>query len=322
MPSFAEMKSRRGGSSLSQLNTELEKLGGKKNYSDDRIWKPTPDKAGNYTGIIRFLPSVEDEPVPITELYNHGFKVGNRWFIENCPTTLGLDCPVCRANSELWQDGSDASKAIASQRKRRHSFFANILVVNDPANPENNGKVMIYRFGKQIMEKIDAAREPINPDIDPPFNPFDMWEGRNFKVVVKKNSNGFAGYTDSQWLTEEPIADSDEAIEKIWDGVYALKEFVAEDKFMSFDDLQDKFDNVVNNGRSSTRTAEDATENAPQQSGFQESDNMNRLREKRAAQTEAEAAPFEPTESTSPAAPEATEAEGRNLDHYKSLLSD
>jgi len=179
--SFKDMKSR-SKKGFEKLNKELEKINtSNSSFKDDRIWKATQDKSGNGYAVIRFLPAPEGEDVPWVRRFNHGFKGPGGWCIENCPTTIDGSCPICEANSELWNSGTESNKNIARDRKRKLSYYANILVVSDSTHPENDGKVFLFRFGKKIFDKIQEAMNPEFED-ENPVNPFDFWEGANFKL--------------------------------------------------------------------------------------------------------------------------------------------
>ncbi|HCX21718.1 MAG TPA: single-stranded DNA-binding protein, partial [Cytophagales bacterium] len=156
------------------LLEELNKIssGSTKSYQDDRFWKPERDKADNGFAIVRFLPAVDGEDVPFVRIFNHGFKGVGGWMIENCPTTIGLTCPVCEANSELWNSGVESDKDIARNRKRKLQYIANIMVVSDPKNPQNEGKVFLYKFGKKIFDKVNESMNPEFED-EEAINPFD-----------------------------------------------------------------------------------------------------------------------------------------------------
>ena len=158
----------------------------KKSYQDDRLWKPTMDKTGNGYAVIRFLPAVEGEDMPWAKVWNHAFQgPTGQWYIENSLTTLGQNDPVSEMNSAYWNSGVESDKEIARRQKRKLQYFANIYVVQDPANPQNEGKVMLYRFGKKIFDKCMEAMQPAFQD-ESPVNPFDFWEGANFKLKLRK----------------------------------------------------------------------------------------------------------------------------------------
>jgi len=183
----------------------------KNNYEDDRIWKPTPDKAGNATATIRFLPKHPDDELPWVKVFSHGFQgPSGRWYIENSLTTLGESDPVGELNSKLWNSGVEANKEIARKQKRRLHFYSNVLVIADPANPENEGKVMLFRYGKRIFDKIMDKAKPTFED-EKPVNVFDLWEGANFKLRMKK-VEGYPNYDSSSFSDPAPVAPSDEAI--------------------------------------------------------------------------------------------------------------
>ena len=173
--SFSQLKNNR---SFDNLNAQLQKLGGneQKSFGDDRLWKPDVDKAGNGYAVLRFLPAPEGEDMPFVRIWDHGFQGPGGWYIENSRTTLGDADPVSEYNSQLWNSGIESNKDIVRKQKRRLSFYSNIYVVNDPAHPENEGKVFLYKYGKKIFEKLEDLMNPQFPD-DAAVNPFDFWEG-------------------------------------------------------------------------------------------------------------------------------------------------
>jgi hypothetical protein len=261
---FASLKRSRE-ESVRQLNEKADKLaGGKTSYVDERIWKPTKDKAGNADAVIRFLDTPLNaektalENSPVVQRYSHGFEVNGKWLIEDCPTTLGLPCPICDANSELWNTGLDSNKKIASSRKRKLSYYANIYVISDQGNPENEGKVFLYRFGRQIWDIIEEARQPQSA-LDEAMNPFDMWTGANLRVRVRKNEGGYDTYTSSAFESPKPLSNSDDKIKEIWLQAYPLEPEISPTLFKSYDELKTRFDEVVGN---KTRIVNPSTESA------------------------------------------------------------
>lgn len=245
----------------SQLQAQLEQMTstGSFNQADAREWSLTTDKAGNGQALIRFLPAKDDNSTPFVKIYNHGFKVGSRWFIENCPTTnQSCECPVCQANSELWNSGVESDKDIAKNRKRKLSYWANILVIKDPSNDENNGKVFKYRFGQKIMDKIQAM---INVDVDMGEKPVDVtcvFEGCNFLLKTKKVSN-FANYDEAKFQSQGEIDRiNDPAFQSfLMENMNDLNEIVAADKFKTTEELQAKFNQVVGGGSRQAPAAQD-----------------------------------------------------------------
>lgn len=245
---------------ISKLTQELEKMnkGGGQSYKDDRLWRPELDKASNGFAVIRFLPPVDGEEVPWVRVFNHGFKGPGGWFIENCPTTVGKKCPVCEANSELWNSGNDSSKTLASARKRKLSYISNILVVSDPKHPENEGKVFLFKYGKKIFDKIMEKLQPESTEYDPvdPVNVFDFWEGANFKLRVRSVA-GFVNYDKSEFEASSALLDGNDAqLEKIYEKQYSLKAFTDPAEFKDYDELKKKFENVIN-GTGPSNSAED-----------------------------------------------------------------
>ena len=216
----------------------------KKSYKDERLWKPELDKSGNGYAVIRFLPSVEGEDLPWAKVWNHAFQgPTGQWYIENSLTTLGQKDPVSEYNSKLWNSGVESDKEIARKQKRKLQYFSNILVVSDSKHPENEGKVFLFRFGKKIFDKLMAAMQPEFED-ESPINPFDFWEGANFKLKIRK-VDGFWNYDKSEFEAPSPIADDDAKVEEIWKSQYPLAEFTASTNFKSYDELSTRFHAVI-----------------------------------------------------------------------------
>ena len=229
----------------------------KKSYVDERLWKPELDKSGNGYAVIRFLPAVKGEDLPWAKVWNHAFQgPTGQWYIENSLTTLSQKDPVSEHNTALWNTGLESDKEIARKQKRKLQYFSNIYVVSDAKHPENEGKVFLFRYGKKIFDKITAAMSPEFED-EKAINPFDFWEGANFKLKIRK-VDGYWNYDKSEFDSPTPIKENDEAIEQIWDKQYALKPFLAPENFKSYDELKSKLDKVLTGSRS-TGTAEDVT---------------------------------------------------------------
>ena len=239
---------------IGELNKVAEPQTQKQSYQDDRFWKPELDKSGNGYAVFRFLPAVKNEDLPWARLWSHAFQGPGGWYIENSLTTLNKKDPVSESNSLLWNSGVDADKEIARKRKRKLSYVANVLIINDAKHPENEGQVKLFKFGKKIFDKITEAMKPEFED-EKPINPFDFWEGANFKLKIRK-VDGYWNYDKSEFDSASAIADNDEAIEEIWNKQYALKPFLAPENFKSYDELKSKLDKVLS-GVSNTGTAED-----------------------------------------------------------------
>ena len=247
---FSDMKKRSGD--VSALSQKMEKMNDKKSYKDDRYWRPELDKSSNGYAVIRFLPAAGDEELPFARLYTHGFQGKGGWFIENCPTTLGKKCPVCEANSELWNSGLESDKDLARGRKRRLSYISNILVVSDPTNPQNEGKVFLYKYGKKIFDKIQESMKPEFED-ESPVDPFDFWKGANFKLKVRKVA-GYINYDKSEFEAQCALFDGDDSrLEDLWKSEYSLQDIIAPSEFKSHEELKDKFDGVIGNDIRSTQ---------------------------------------------------------------------
>jgi len=232
--SFADLKQSRQ-SNLDKLTQELNKLANPQQQggsSDDRFWKPEVDKSGNGYAVIRFLPAPQGEDVPFVRVWDHGFKgPQGQWYIERSLTTIGQKDPVSEYNTMLWNSGVEANKQQVREQKRRLSFYSNIYVVKDPADPENEGKVFLYRYGKKIFDKLNDLMNPQFED-EKPINPFDFWEGANFKLKIR-NVEGYRNYDKSEFETPAPLLDDDSALESMWAKQYGLNEFVDPTNFKS-----------------------------------------------------------------------------------------
>ena len=243
MASFKDLKKNRM-SNLESLSKQVEKLAEKPSYEDDRIWKCERDKSGNGYAVIRFLPASQTEDVPWVQMWSHGFKGPGGWYIENSLTTLGKDDPVSKANTALWNSGIESDKNIARDRKRKLSYYSNILVLEDSANAENEGKVFLFRYGKKIFEKITGVMNPEFKD-ETPMNPFDFWEGADFKIKIRQ-VDGYANYDKSEFSNQTKLFDGDDPkCETTWKQQYLLQELVSPDKFKSYQELEARFNTVI-----------------------------------------------------------------------------
>ena len=243
--SFSNLKKQSSlGSLTAKLVSQVEKMNKGSNGVDDRLWKPEVDKAGNGYAVVRFLPAPDGEDLPWAKLYTHAFQGPGGWFIENSLTTLGQKDPVSEYNSQLWNSGVDSDKEVARKQKRKLSYYSNVYVVKDPSNPANEGKVFLFRFGKKIFDKITAAMQPEFED-ETPINPFDFWQGANFKIKIKKVA-GYWNYDSSEFSAPEALlGGDDDALETLWKQEFSLAEIVAPDQFKSYEDLKKRLDYVL-----------------------------------------------------------------------------
>lgn len=242
---FSALKKNRT-KTLEKLNSQLEKIS-KPSYQDPnegKFWKPTRDKAGNGFAVIRFLPAPAGEEMPFVRLWDHGFQgPTGLWYIENSLTTLGQDDPVSEYNSKLWNSGIEADKEQARKQKRRLKYIANVYIVKDSGNPENEGKVFMYQFGKKIFDKLNDLMNPSFED-ETPVNPFDMWEGANFRLKIRQ-FEGYPNYDKSEFDPAEPLSSDDAELERIWGEEHSLQEMVSEKNFKSYADLKTKLYRVL-----------------------------------------------------------------------------
>ena len=241
--SFADLK-RKSQSNFDFLQKELEKSSSNKNV-DERFWKPEVDASGNGYAVIRFLPAPEGETLPWAKLYSHAFQGPGGWYIENSRTTLDRNekDPVGEVNRRLWNSGSDEDKETARKQKRKLQYYSNIYVVKDPKHPENEGKVFLYKYGKKIHDKILAAMQPEFQD-ETPVNVFDLWEGANFKLKIKKVA-GYWNYDSSEFDSVSALSADDDELEATWKSEHSLEAFTAKDQFKSYEDLERRLNMVL-----------------------------------------------------------------------------
>ncbi len=240
--SFADLKAK--ANDMSSLVGAAQSTTEKKSYGDDRMWKPTVDKAGNGYAVIRFLPTVEGDDLPWAKFWDHFFQgPTGQWYVEKSLTTIQKDDPVSEMNSKLWNTGIEADKDTARRRKRRLHYVSNIYVVSDPDNPENNGKTFLYTYGAKIFEKIMDSMQPKYED-ETPVNPFDLWKGANFKMKIAQVA-GFRNYDRSEFGAAEPLNADDSVLEGIYNQQFALKEFTDPSTFKSYSELNLKLTRVL-----------------------------------------------------------------------------
>lgn len=261
--SFANLKKNRD--QISKLIGAAEAAGsggGKKNYGDDRVWKPTVDKAGNGYAVLRFLPAAEGQDLPWVRYWDHGFKgPTGQWYIEKSLTSIGGEDPVSEANSALWATGTEQAKDEVRRRKRRLHYVVNAMVVSDPGNPQNEGKVVLYQFGKKIFDKIMDVMQPQFAD-EEPVNPFDFWTGANFKLKIRQ-VEGYRNYDKSEFASPSALSADDSELETVYGKQHDLTEFTDPKSYKSYDELKAKLDKVMGYATMTTAAAVALEETAP-----------------------------------------------------------
>ena len=246
-------------SDFSKIAGEFEKIANPetantKSYADDRFWRLEGDKAGNGTATLRFLPRVEGDELPWVRIFSHGFQgPTGKWYIENSLTTLGENDPVGELNTQLWNAGTEANKEIARKQKRKLSFIANVLIVSDPKHPENEGQVKLFKFGKKIFDKIMDKARPTFED-EKPVNVFDLWEGANFKLRMRKK-DGYANYDESLFSEPVAISENEEDLLRVVNSQHKLTEFTDRKNFKSYDDLKKKLSEVLSGDSFASKSA-------------------------------------------------------------------
>ena len=231
------------GSLTSKLVKEVEKMSSTGGGADERLYKPVVDKTGNGFAVIRFLPAPDGEELPWAKMYSHAFQGPGGWYIENSLTTIGGKDPLGEHNRDLWNTGTEANKETVRKQKRKLNYYSNIYVVKDPANPQNEGKVFLFKYGKKIFDKIMEAMQPEFAD-ELSINPFDLWQGSNFKLkIVKKD--GYWNYDKSEFGSSEPLLSDDDAMEALWKKEYSLAAVTAPDQFKSYEELENRLKIVL-----------------------------------------------------------------------------
>jgi len=259
--SFASLKKNRK-TDLEKLNQSIEKINNPKNNfsrDDERFWKAELDKSGSGYAVIRFLPALDDDKTAFVRVFNHGFQGPGGWYIENSLTTIGQKDPLSEYNSVLWNSGIEANKEIARKQKRRLTYFSNIYVVEDKANPQNEGKVFLFRFGKKIFDKISSMSNPEFED-ETEVDVFNLWDGANFKLKIRK-VDGFSNYDKSEFMTSAPLSEDESEMERVFGEQHDLEEFIDQKSFKTYDELKTRLDTVLGNIQTAAMTAPTSVEN-------------------------------------------------------------
>jgi hypothetical protein len=260
------------------------------------------DKAGNGYAIIRFLPAPGGEDVPFVRLFTHGFKGPGGWYIENSLTTIGQQDAIAELNTRLWNSGIESDKETVRKQKRQLNYYSNIYVVKDPANPANEGKVFLFRYGKKIFDKITDLMNPQFED-EKPVDPFNLWTGANFKLKIRKYE-GYPNYDKSEFDTAGPLLDDDDALEAIWKSEYSLKELLDPKNFRTYDELKRRLDRALG------LTAGTAPSNARQQ--FVDEEDMPPF----------DPAPMARTQEARPAPATSVDDDDEDFEFFKKLAED
>lgn len=250
---------------LDSIEQQTDKASKTKNYVDDRVWKLTRDKAGNGAALIRFLqaPPGSKNPYYVTQ-YDHSFAVlggkvvdgktpGARWYIEKSLSSLEDETGkqnihqdyLAEQNQLLWQTGIKEHQDIARSRSRRTNYYCNILVINDPAHPENNGKVFLWRFPKTVLGMIKEQIQPLDDEFGEqktPVNPFDIDEGANFKLKMRIGENGHPSYDKCEFQKPSVLCDGDEdEMNRVLESLYSIDDINSPKNFKTYEELKKRF---------------------------------------------------------------------------------
>lgn len=267
MSTFAELRKKQNR--IDDLRSKVEQDNGSNDRKkDDRYWSPTTDDQGNGSAVIRFMPEPPNEDFPWVKLYNRAFQgPSKKWYINNCRTTINEKDPVQEITSKLYDSGIESDKKAASSIKRKLSFVSNVLIVDDPAHPELNGSVKLFRYGKKIKDMLDSAIVPEFAE-DKPLNPFDLWEGANFRLKIRQ-VDGFRNYEKSSFASPSAVPHDDEYLEKLWKTCHSLQDVISADKFKSYDVLKEEMIKVLGPTIGSVSTGALSEDASPAKSGYQ-----------------------------------------------------
>jgi hypothetical protein len=166
------------------------------------------------------------------------------WYIERSLTSIGQNDPVSEMNSRLWNSGRDEDKEIVRSRKRRLHYVSNIYVVSDPANPQNEGKVFLFQYGKKIFDKIMDIMQPQFQD-EEPVDPFDFWEGADFKLKIRQ-VEGYRNYDKSEFSNPSPLLEGEDSeLEAVYNKMHSLQGYVDPKEFKTYDELKTRLIRVL-----------------------------------------------------------------------------
>ena len=261
--SFADYKKKsKLGSLTDKLVEKFNKMDeGSSRDEDNRIWTPKMGKSGTGEATVRFLPGGGgNDEVAYVEVYSHAFKgTTGKWLIEGCPTTLGQTCGICDSNRKMWAEGREnivRGDDDNPGRKRKLNYYSNVYIIDDPVNPENNGKVKIYKYGVKILDKIKLALAPASKR-KKPLEVFDLFKGADFNIIINKKMK-YWNYDDSEFLDSEPLLGGDEdKLEEIYNSLYDLTEFTNPKNFKSAAELQSRLSLVDGNSSSASNKRPD-----------------------------------------------------------------
>lgn len=217
------------------------------------FYQPSADKGrdGVYKALVRFLPNVHNPAQSKIMKYYVWLEdpTTNEGFSVDCPSTVGKKSILKDMYWKLKKSESVKDQELAdSHFSRVESHIALVQILKDPNQPELEGKIMVYKFGAKINQKIEAQ---LKPEFGDPVNPFDLFEGKVFALhIVKKmkwnnyDQCGFVGDKTPLVLDGQPIKRTKEDMEKVtaW-----LKENSTDISKYAYKDWDDEMTNKVLN---------------------------------------------------------------------------
>lgn len=243
----------------------------KTSFVDERFYKLTKDANGNGAAIIRFLPDPEKTPLLKLFKINVNTQKGaeKRWFSDWSPQNIGKPDPFHDEWAKNWQSGN---KDEARKFSRQTRYLANIYVVKDPGNPENEGKVFILDMSQSLKDIVQDALMPSKAEMElgkQPLQLFNPLQGNSFKLASKKGANGFINYDASAPLTQidSIVSSKEEALDLIMNKCHKLSDFLKPEMYKSTEELKEKlkyvkFEDSKEKNESESEVVDIATLNA------------------------------------------------------------
>jgi len=195
-------------------------------------------EVGN-TYTVRLLPNIKDPSKTFFHYYSVGwtsFATG-QYITYVSPSTFGERDPVLEAKYRILRNDSESEelKKKASTVLRSEKWMVNAYVVKDSKNSDNEGKIMIVRYGKQLHKIImDAIEGEGSEDYGPRI--FDLSSnGCNLVIKVEKQGD-YPTYVSSKFSMPKAVEGLDDAkIENVYSNSLDLASVLP---IKSYDEIQ------------------------------------------------------------------------------------
>jgi len=186
--------------------------------------------AGN-TYQVRLVPNPNSPKETIFHYYNHGWNSNatGKYVTALCPTTFGESCPIDAYYLKTYRTGTESEKEQARVLSRKEAWMVNVYVVSDPENPENEGKVKILRYGKELAKIIESALEGDDAQEFGVEKVFDVANGSTLRIKCESRTGSNRGakqmvtYASSKFLAPSKVELTDAQLEEAHNSVHDLK---------------------------------------------------------------------------------------------------